>query len=423
VIQKTNVLIIDEISMLHDFRLDMIDEVCRVVRETDVPFETVGDAPLVFWKGWRPFIMRVRVPESNAAAIMGGSYNTNQTTITFLRGTFDPDAIVAAALEAYNDARHNHEAEDDSRFRVIRQTGVRSRKGDVFGREGQATPATARAVDETDKYNERLLIWSKSDLGQIIPEDPLSAIAMTPDMEALVRDVRRWLDSKSWFENKRIPWRMGALCHGAPGTGKSTFIRALAQTLGLPVYVYDLATFDNSQLTRAWQDMLGSAPCIALLEDIDAVFHGRDNVTNGEDGDGVTFDCLLNLISGVGDASGVMVVVTTNRLEFLDDALGRPDPNRKGVSTRPGRIDRVVEFPQLTEAGRRTIAERILADCPDEVDAIVAKCVGYSGAQLEDACTRVALQHYWGGKEEESCSKCVDSTSTETEIHSRKCAS
>ena len=38
VIQKTNVLIIDEISMLHGFRLDMIDEVCRVVRETDAPF-------------------------------------------------------------------------------------------------------------------------------------------------------------------------------------------------------------------------------------------------------------------------------------------------------------------------------------------------------------------------------------------------
>jgi len=183
---------------------------------------------------------------------------------------------------------------------------------------------------------------------------------MTPDMELLVRDARRWLESKSWFEEKRIPWRMGVLCHGAPGSGKSTMIRALAQTLDLPVYAYDLATFDNSQLTRAWQDMLGSAPCVALLEDIDAVFHGRDNVTNGEDGDGVTFDCLLNLISGVGDASGVMVVVTTNRLEFLDDALGKPDPDRKGVSTRPGRIDRVVEFPALSEAGRRTIASRIV---------------------------------------------------------------
>ncbi len=38
IIEKTDVLIIDEISMLHDFRLDMVDEVCRLVRRKDEPF-------------------------------------------------------------------------------------------------------------------------------------------------------------------------------------------------------------------------------------------------------------------------------------------------------------------------------------------------------------------------------------------------
>ena len=39
IIEKTDVLIIDEISMLHDFRLDMVDEICRNVRDSDdVPF-------------------------------------------------------------------------------------------------------------------------------------------------------------------------------------------------------------------------------------------------------------------------------------------------------------------------------------------------------------------------------------------------
>ena len=38
VISKTDVLIIDEISMLHDFRLDMVDKVLRTVREKDQPF-------------------------------------------------------------------------------------------------------------------------------------------------------------------------------------------------------------------------------------------------------------------------------------------------------------------------------------------------------------------------------------------------
>ncbi len=39
IIEKTDILIIDEISMLHDYRLDMVDEVCRLVRkQPDVPF-------------------------------------------------------------------------------------------------------------------------------------------------------------------------------------------------------------------------------------------------------------------------------------------------------------------------------------------------------------------------------------------------
>lgn len=37
-ILKTDILIIDEISMLHDFRLDMVDEVARTIRERDEPF-------------------------------------------------------------------------------------------------------------------------------------------------------------------------------------------------------------------------------------------------------------------------------------------------------------------------------------------------------------------------------------------------
>ena len=39
IIEKTDVLIIDEISMLHDFRFDMVDEACRLVRKLpDTPF-------------------------------------------------------------------------------------------------------------------------------------------------------------------------------------------------------------------------------------------------------------------------------------------------------------------------------------------------------------------------------------------------
>lgn len=38
IIKETDVLVIDEVSMLHDFRLDMIDDVCRHVRKNNAPF-------------------------------------------------------------------------------------------------------------------------------------------------------------------------------------------------------------------------------------------------------------------------------------------------------------------------------------------------------------------------------------------------
>lgn len=38
IIEKTDVLVIDEISMLHDYRLDMINDVLRQVRQNDSPF-------------------------------------------------------------------------------------------------------------------------------------------------------------------------------------------------------------------------------------------------------------------------------------------------------------------------------------------------------------------------------------------------
>lgn len=38
IIEKTDILIIDEISMLHDYRLDLVDEIARTVRKSDKPF-------------------------------------------------------------------------------------------------------------------------------------------------------------------------------------------------------------------------------------------------------------------------------------------------------------------------------------------------------------------------------------------------
>ena len=52
---------------------------------------------------------------------------------------------------------------------------------------------------------------------------------------------------------------------------------------------------------------------------------------------------VRQLRDGIERADGLCVVITTNRLEKVDRALGRPD-ERNIMSTRPGRIDRVLEL-------------------------------------------------------------------------------
>lgn len=171
--------------------------------------------------------------------------------------------------------------------------------------------------------------------------------------ESLLRDVREFLDSEEWYMERGIPYRRGYLLHGAPGTGKSSLIRAIAGEIGYDICVLSLSCQDltDDELNR----LMNSTPekSLILLEDVDAAFQTREAVTEGETGiegggplshvafggtgvSKVTFRGLLNALDGVASTEGRIIFVTTNHIDKLDPAL-----------TRPGRVDlRVhVDYP------------------------------------------------------------------------------
>jgi SpoVK/Ycf46/Vps4 family AAA+-type ATPase len=89
-------------------------------------------------------------------------------------------------------------------------------------------------------------------------------------------------------------------------------------------------------------------------------------------------------------------------LDKVDTALGRPE-GAVG-STRPGRIDRVVELPPLDEAGRGKIARRILRDWTGQWEQVVKDGRGDTGAQFQERCARLALRlHYEQLQSAEGC--------------------
>lgn len=212
----------------------------------------------------------------------------------------------------------------------------------------------------------------------------------------IVTDFEKWLKSERWYRENHIVWRRGWLLHGQPGTGKTATIYNLAEHYGIPIFSYDLSSMSNEELNDFWEQMVnGAPPMIALFEDIDAVFNGRQNVAKNSD---LTLDCLLNVLGGVSRYDGVFVVVTSNNINAIDPAIGGVrkdiDENGSSISTRPGRIDRIFKFDNPDADAKIRIATRLLKQQAN-IDTVMQKGVCDSGAQFSERCIQLALREYW----------------------------
>jgi len=361
-------------------------------------YEYFGKDPVLFWQGWRVLLLGYDGGEGDNAP------REDSLTFTFIRGTWDIDALLVKALDVFNERCSNlYDKEKDShkRFRVYRIFGEGNR-----ARSGEPKTGYVEGVEEKEAYDvsmgdKRLLKWIPDQIGPEKTENgsAFDSLAYPDEVMDLVEEVRRWKNSEKWYRDKKIPYKRGWGLHGGPGTGKTALVRATAEDLDLPVWQFDMATLANYEFVEAWRRMLRRVPCVALLEDVDNIFNERENVT-GEEGDRMTFDVLLNCIDGVEKADGVFTVITTNKLEKVDAALGIPSKRSNGsaLSTRPGRIDRILELKEMDETCRRKLAGRILSEWPDVQQKTIEEGDGDTGAQFQYRCSRLAEKLYWEEK-------------------------
>lgn len=156
--------------------------------------------------------------------------------------------------------------------------------------------------------------------------------------ESIVGDVKDFLRRRPWYADRGIPYRRGYLLHGPPGSGKTSFIHALAGELDYSVAMVNLSEIGVTDDKLAF--LLAKLPerTILLLEDIDAAFVNRTpRGADGYSGPTVTHSGLLNALDGLTAGEDRLAFLTTNHPERLDAAL-----------TRPGRVDMHVRIGEAT---------------------------------------------------------------------------
>jgi len=140
--------------------------------------------------------------------------------------------------------------------------------------------------------------------GQPRRKRPLQSVVLQDGVgEKIEEDLKAFLRRRQWYADRGwgsmfllilqtyrnfvfaiigIPYRRGYLLHGPPGSGKTSFIQALAGSLGYDICLLNLS--ERGLADDKLNHLLSNAPerSFVLIEDVDAAFNKR--VQTSDDG-------------------------------------------------------------------------------------------------------------------------------------------
>ncbi|KYQ88582.1 26S proteasome subunit ATPase 5 [Tieghemostelium lacteum] len=261
------------------------------------------------------------------------------------------------------------------------------------------TPST-RAALKHESYTLHRILPNKIDpLVSLMKVEkiPDSTYDMVGGLDKQIKEIKEVIElpikHPELFESLGIAQPKGVLLYGPPGTGKTLLARAVAHHTDctfIRVSGSELVQKyigEGSRMVRELFVMAREhAPSIIFMDEIDSIGSSRTESGSGGGDSEVqrTMLELLNQLDGFESTKNIKVLMCTNRIDILDPAL-----------LRPGRIDRKIEFPNPSDAGRTDIlkihSRKMNLTRGINLKKISEKMNGASGAELKAVCTEAGM--------------------------------
>ncbi len=225
IIEKTDVLIIDEVSMLHDFRLDMIDEVCRLVRkEPDVPF---GGIQIIMSGDF------FQLPPINRGDSRAGSFVVNAEVWQ------DLDPVICYLEE-------QHRQDDETLIEILnamRAGDVRRHHAEILLARTEVFPDDLEQITELHTVNIDVDTMNEAKLRQI-DGDEISYEQSSTGSESYVENLQR-----SVLAPKVLRLKQGALVMAVKNSPERKYVNGSIGTVVdfEPHTEYPIVEFQNGK--------------------------------------------------------------------------------------------------------------------------------------------------------------------------------
>jgi hypothetical protein len=197
-----------------------------------------------------------------------------------------------------------------------------------------------------------------------VPKRSFDSVFIDQDVRLRLKKLLEKKFDFDWYQRKGLSAKLSILLHGKPGTGKTSLIRSIASELECGIHVLNLNgvkddtefnkliryftrqkidsdsdsnSDSDSDSDKGRERVLEENRDVNLLviEDIDCIFQNRKTKDGGFSG--VTMSTLLNILDGFMTVDNLIIFITTNFPNKLDEAL-----------KRPGRIDFNIEMKYPT---------------------------------------------------------------------------